>query len=248
MVLRVVDDITITIQILRIVGGLDERVGTDKSADLRVVVSAAVVVKSGLGVELLSGESCVWIDAAGSARDSTPGVVLVQLDSGAGDIGDNVHAAQMIVVVEVFAHAFLRGDGFSADADEFCDHSVGIDLVACEWIERDAARRALFYPRAAVVVLHRRAAAAGDGDAANPVVDVPDESLRSSRQHVAVLVVGVVLVESRVVRHRRGVIRVPVGQHRAALVGEVADGVVRVGAACLGLIGTKGAGPCDHPV
>ena len=47
---------------------------------------------------------------------------------------------------------------------------------------------------------------------------------------------------------RRGMIGVAVGQHRAALVGEIADGVVGVTTILLRLIGPEGAGRMGEAV
>jgi hypothetical protein len=41
---------------------------------------------------------------------------------------------------------------------------------------------------------------------------------------------------------------VAVAEHRAAFVGEVADGVISVGAVLLRLVGPEGPGRCDHPI
>ena len=50
------------------------------------------------------------------------------------------------------------------------------------------------------------------------------------------------------VRDRRGMVHISVGQHRAALVCEIADGVIAVGAVLLGLVRSKGAGCIGQPI
>ena len=102
-----------------------------------------------------------WIDGAFRARDRAPRIVFGELDTAAVDVGDDVDTAEMIVVVEVFVAPFLGGEVFDADPDKLCDHSVGIDLVARERVNRDAGWSVLFYTDAGIIVLHRRAAAAG---------------------------------------------------------------------------------------
>lgn len=77
IVLRVIDHIGISVQILRIVRLLDVRIRRDKPAKLVVVVPAAIIINTGLGIELLSGESIVGIDVAVGARDAAPDPILV---------------------------------------------------------------------------------------------------------------------------------------------------------------------------
>ena len=67
-------------------------------------------------------------------------------------------------------------------------------------------------------------------------------------QHVAVGVVGVGLAGSRVEGHGGGMHGVVVGKCRAALVGDVADGVVDVSTACLALVYAEGAGGGDETI
>jgi len=74
------------------------------------------------------------VGVAVGAADFAPGVVLGELELEAGGVGDDVDAAEMVVVVEEgLAGGFLRGDFFDADAEVLGDDAVGADLVESRW-------------------------------------------------------------------------------------------------------------------
>ena len=109
----VVPDVRIAVQGLRIRWVLDEGIGLRKAAEGGIVVPSVVEIEAGRLIEPLAGE------LLGDARRSlvtaqTPeGRVLVEFYDGAGRVGDEVRAAEVIRMVEVErgrAGGFGRGD------------------------------------------------------------------------------------------------------------------------------------------
>jgi hypothetical protein len=173
IVLRAVEHVGIAIQILRVVGVLHERIGTNESCNILIVVPAAVVVDAALAVELLAGEAVRRFGIAHGLRSRhlAPGIVLVELDLAGIDIRDDVNSAEMIVVVEEAAAAFLRRDNLIAHLDVLGDLAA-LDLIAAERKVGGAGGTALLHPNAGVVVGHHRATRTGV-DGVQAVVLIP---------------------------------------------------------------------------
>jgi hypothetical protein len=66
--LRIVEDVGVAIEILRIVGFLDIGVGRDKAANLLIIVPPAVVIEPALGIEFLAGKAVGRIEVARVSR------------------------------------------------------------------------------------------------------------------------------------------------------------------------------------
>ena len=257
--LRIVEDVAVAVQVLRVVGFLDVGIGRNEAADFLVVVSPAVVVKPALGIEFLAGEAVGGIAACRRSRCGTlgsglaaPRIVFVELALGPAFCRDDVSPAEMVVVVEELCRRSAGGslfgcERFNPDPDELGDRPVRCNFIALEREQRHAGRGVLLHSHAGVVVLHGCDPAAKDRDAGHPVVDVPGKGLGSSRRHVAVGVVGVVSPRGRVEGDGGRVHRVAVGERGTALVGEIANGVVGVSATALALVGAKGAGGSAEP-
>ena len=69
--LRIVEDVAVAVQVLRVVGFLDVGIGRNEAADFLVVVSPAVVVKPALGIEFLAGEAVGRITGCRRSRFGT---------------------------------------------------------------------------------------------------------------------------------------------------------------------------------
>ena len=223
---RIVEYIAVAIVRLGIKYLRDKRIGTDEAAEIRVVVSAAVVEKPAFDVLLLPGEPQETLTSSLQAGHLAPGIVLDKLIDDSILPGDDVDPAQVIIVIKpLLAGGLLYGKSLDTDPDIFDDHTVGFDPVALKRKNRRAEIAVLLDSDAGVIVLGVDEPAACKS--ADPIIIVPGKSLTIPGLHVAVGIIAVSLaVGGRC--HGRGVKRIGVIVRDVAFLENVADRVVDV--------------------